>query len=511
MRAATHRRGRLHQLCVRPCFFALTPFRARDSVQARLEANPGVRLAGQVPGSPWLLGRFAPAFPASVVQDGADCCRNGDDGGCSQQHEDNDDGSRHSLSTFCFNFIAPEPARSPANIFPLDGTGLRAYSGLPLRWGVIRMGNRLRLLKAALVRALLLPALLALAWVIWGAASAGAATGDTGTSVPLSENSLSTASVATLAKSAVHAPLASVVTQVVPATRLLPAIPALPAPAGPTAAVTKPVPAVVSTVAETAGSVLNGASTAVSTVTTTVATTAAPVLGTADNLVETAQDIIASVPKLPLPAVPVPAVPVPSLPALPVPSVPAPPATAPGPPVHVPELPAVPVPGVTPTTPGPGNVGKQPVPAVPQQAVSTSAVRAAPGSAKSAAGAVPVFAAGTILPAVQDTVAGLPLAGTGLSLAELQMTTPERPEPAGASPSANEVKVHVLPGDGQLEPLALSEGTSGNSPGSEGSGAQAAEATGDWDRTPLLAGPLMCDAAQHLPTSPAFDPGCSPD
>jgi hypothetical protein len=114
--------------------------------------------------------------------------------------------------------------------------------------------------------------------------------------------------------------------------------------------------------------------------------------------------------------------------------------------------------------------------------------------------------------AAQAAAPGLPLAGTGLSLAELQMTTPELPELAAVSPADHDLHLDVPPGDDQPEPFAASEGTSGNSSsGSEGSGAQAAEVAGNWDRTPLLAGNRMVDPAQHLPASPAFDPGCSPD
>lgn len=128
-------------------------------------------------------------------------------------------------------------------------------------------------------------------------------------------------------------------------------------------------------------------------------------------------------------------------------------------------------------------------------------------------GAGPVAAAGTILTAVQATDAGLPLAGTGLSLAELRMTTPERREPAAASPAAHELHLKVRPGEDRLVPFAVSAGTSGNSSssGPEGSGAQAAEVAGDWVRTLLSTGARVFDAARHVPGSPAFDPGCSPD
>ncbi|RAM37477.1 hypothetical protein DBZ45_09980 [Arthrobacter globiformis] len=118
----------------------------------------------------------------------------------------------------------------------------------------------------------------------------------------------------------------------------------------------------------------------------------------------------------------------------------------------------------------------------------------------------------TAVPVMPATGAGLPLAGTGLSLAELQMITPQGRELAGARPAAHKSHFHAQHRYGYLQLFAVSEGTPGNSSlGSEGSGAQAAEVAGDWDRTPLFAGVRVFDAAQHLPSSPAVDPGSSPD
>ena len=118
----------------------------------------------------------------------------------------------------------------------------------------------------------------------------------------------------------------------------------------------------------------------------------------------------------------------------------------------------------------------------------------------------------TVLEDMPATVAGLPLGGTGLSLAELQMTTPEQRELAVVSAAAPKPHRNTPPGDSHLQFFAVSEGASGNSSsGSEGSGAQTAETAGDWDRTPLRAGARVFDPAQDLPASPASDPGCSPD
>ncbi|HEY3575859.1 MAG TPA: hypothetical protein VGK98_18790 [Arthrobacter sp.] len=381
------------------------------------------------------------------------------------------------------------------------------------------MGNRVRLLDVTVLRALLLPVLLALAWIIWGAASADAAPGDTVTAGSSETGSLAKIPVAAAAQSTLSAPLASATSRVAPVAKLLPAVPALPAAPSLPATVSKPVTTVAGTVTDTAGAVVNGATTAVTTV-------AAPVADTVDNLAAAAEDIVSSVaqlpvspalptiPSLPIPAVPVPAVPVPSVPVptVPVPSVSVPAVPVPAVPL-LPVPPTAPMPGVTPPAPTPGTghssqgLATPAADGLPLDAGPGTATRKAADGARSAA---PTATAVTVTPAAAD---GVPLAGTGLSLAELQMTTPEGREPAGASHSMhNHTNLDALPGGGHLLSFAVSEGTSGNfSSGSEGSGAQAADAAGDWDRTPLFAGARVFDAAQNLPASPAFDPGCSPD
>ncbi|WP_087874720.1 hypothetical protein [Arthrobacter globiformis] len=304
--------------------------------------------------------------------------------------------------------------------------------------------------------------------------------------------------MAAIATSAVPAPLASPISEVAPVATLLPAIPELPAVASVPAAVTKPVSPVAGIVADTAGTVVNRAPKAVSAVTRTVTATAAPVLNKTDSLISAAQNVIASVPPLPIaPAVPVPAAPAPSLPvpSVSVPRVPVPSVTVPSVPAL--EQPADPAPDVMRTAPHRGAMGNQPNLAVPSHDVPPSAVRPASNAADRAAPA-----AG----------AALPFAGSGLSLAELRMTTPERREPAAASPATRNLHVHEWPGAGLLHPFAISEGTSGSSsPGFEGSGAQAADVAGGWDRDLVHAGARVFDAGLYLPASPAFDPGCSPD
>ena len=357
------------------------------------------------------------------------------------------------------------------------------------------MGDGLRFLMAAVVRALLVPVLLALAWMIWGAASAGAASGDSITAGPVGAGSLNagplnTAPVAGIARSAVSAPLASAASQVTPATKLLPVVPTLPAAPSVPAAVTKPVTTVVGTVAHTAGTVIDEASTAVGTVTPATE----PVLDTADSLVPAAEDVVSAVPQLP--TVP----PVPAIPSLPVPS------------LAVPSLHAVPVPALTPPTPIPDSGGNPQDPPVPPQAASPSPVRPGANTPKTADEERSATPTKTMAPAISTTGAGLPLAGSGRSLAELQMTTPGQRELAGASPATHNIHIGDRPGDVHFHSLAVNERTSGNaSSGSVGSGAQAAEVAGDWNRTPLNAGARAFDAAQDLPASPAFDPGCSPD
>ncbi|MEN8585399.1 hypothetical protein ABFP37_22150 [Burkholderia sp. RS01] len=98
----------------------------------------------------------------------------------------------------------------------------------------------------------------------------------------------------------------------------------------------------------------------------------------------------------------------------------------------------------------------------------------------------------------------------GPSLAQLQMTTPHRPEAAGAIRSAPlGLPRATLP----LEPVAsLAEGPSGSSSSAaQGSGVQAADVAGSWSGMNLRSGARTHDASQSVPASPAFDPGSSPD
>ena len=412
-------------------------------------------------------------------------------------------------TSILLRFSGPAHAKM---FFPLDGTGRRAYSGLPLRWGVIRMGNSLRLHKAAFVRALLLPVLLALAWIIWGAASAGAASGDSdsfGSGSPVSGSlnagSLATAPVAAIAQSAVSAPLASPVSQVATARKLLPVVPSLPAAPSVPAAVDQ---ARVECRRHSSGHCGRRGQRGIDDGHLRdqrdgprarqgrqpdkgrrrhhfVGATAAC------NACCARHSFAAASFRCRFPQCR-------SLSA--VPSVPAP------------ELPTPPVPGATPTTPVPHAGGISPDLAAPPQAASPSAVGPRTTAPRAGGSAGPATLAETAVPVMPAAGAGLPLAGTGLSLAELQMITPQVRELAGARPAAHRQHLGARHGYGYLQSFAVREGTQGNSsPGFEGSGAQAAEVTGDWDRTPLFAGVRVSDAAQHLPTSPAFDPGSSPD
>jgi hypothetical protein len=102
------------------------------------------------------------------------------------------------------------------------------------------------------------------------------------------------------------------------------------------------------------------------------------------------------------------------------------------------------------------------------------------------------------------------LDAAGPSLAQLQMTTPHRPEAAGAIQSAPlGLPRAALP---QKPVASLAEGPSGSSSsGAQGSGAQAADVAGSWSGMNLRSGARTHDASQSIPASPAFDPGSSPD
>lgn len=331
------------------------------------------------------------------------------------------------------------------------------------------MGSNTRLVCFAAVRAALVPVIVALAWLIWGATAAEASTSDAGP--------------AGIVSSAASDLITSPATKPLQAAPIVPGIPNLKAPAATT------VSTAAGTVADAADSLIGTAATTLDTVTgtantvigeaaavvTTVTKPAAPVLTEVDKLIDVVEGAVPSVP----PVISVPSVPLPTVPAV--------------------------EPGVTVPGSHPGSGPTAPAASSPRDhdphAGAADNVKTAPalGAGNKSKGTSPARAA-----------AAQPLDAAGLSLVQLQMTTPHRPETARAvQPAPMGVPDATPPQD----PLAsLAEGPSGSSSsGSAGAGAQAADVAGSWSGMPLASGTRTHDANQSVPASPAFDPGSSPD
>lgn len=328
------------------------------------------------------------------------------------------------------------------------------------------MGSSLRLRCSAFLRALLLPSMLALAWLIWGAGTAQASSLDSDTA-QLNTTSLGSGLLSSGPSSdltgAVAGTLSPTVHKVVPAFTP-PAAPEL----------TRPVTRTISAVTTTTDVVVGG----VAGLASSVVNTAAPVVSQVDKAVAAVDDAVASLdPRLPQTRG-----------------------------LHVP----VPVPVPVATVP------EVPVQQVPPRAVSTT-VPAVPGTARPAA-PVPAAAVSSAgdkandLETAAPAPAVVPVQQTGLrgpTLAQLLMTATARPVAA--------VAVQPLP-FGLLNPafalehvnLAATHGES-SSAGSDGPGAQAADIAAFWNELSQNAGEREHDAAMELPSSPAFDPGSSPD
>ncbi|KRE59331.1 hypothetical protein ASG92_22670 [Arthrobacter sp. Soil736] len=297
----------------------------------------------------------------------------------------------------------------------------------------------MRVVCLAAVRSVLVPAILALAWFIWGAAAAEASTLDAGP--------------AGIASGAASDLITSPAAKPLRAAPVVPGIPNLKAPVATTVStvpvtadsVTGTANAAVGTEADTADAVIGEAA---AVVVTTVTKTAAPVLTEVDKVIDVVEGAVHSVP-----------------PVISVPSVPGTVGTAPG---NAPE------------------------------AAAADKAQAAPSLGTKSEGS-------SLAPAT----AAQPLVAAGRSLAQLLMTTPHRPESAGAV----QAPMGLPDAPQHQEPLAsLAEGHSGSgSSGSVGSGVQAADVAGSWSGMHLGAGARTHDANQSVPAGPAFDPGSSPD
>jgi hypothetical protein len=331
-------------------------------------------------------------------------------------------------------------------------------------------GSSVRLVCSVAVRSFLAPAILALAWLIWGSAAAEASTLDAGPA------GIAASSASDLIASPAAKPL-----RAAPAD---PAIPNLKAPVATTISavastadsVTGTASAVVGTANTTVGSATGAANTVVGSATGTANTVVGSATGTANTVVGEAAAVASTVTK---PAAPVLA--------------------------EANEVIGV-VEGAVPSVPP--VVSLQGVPPV----VTSPRVDAPEAAAADKAQAAPSLGAGNeskaTTPARATAVPTFDVAGP--SLAQLQMTTPHRPEAAGAIRSAPlGLPRATLP----LEPVAsLAEGPSGSSSSAaQGSGVQAADVAGSWSGMNLRSGARTHDASQSVPASPAFDPGSSPD
>lgn len=403
---------------------------------------------------------------------------------------------------------------------------LGAYSYLALLWGVNGMGSLLRCCRTVSVRALLVPVLLALAWLVWGAGSAQASTDPSKAAVCESALDLSLvnapssppaqllpagqetagSAVATAADAVVGtaAPAVSTVTRVTepvafPVTRIAaPAVSAVPQVAAPVAAtVSRTVAPVVSTVTKTAGPAVSAVSQAAAPVAATANRTAnrtvAPVVSTLHRTVAAVDDAAASViqplPRLPLPAVKPPQLPNPDAPVATVPKTPAVVSTAP--PSPVPDA----------RRPVPHHPSGE-VPAVRAAAVSATAEAASPAPASALSGTATPAPAPSNLVAVQNI--NLPFK----TLAQLRVTASTRPL-ASAIQAPAQGLLNKHPAAERLN-IAATHGESGSS-GSDSSGSHTADIAASWNGLSPAASALAAGAAVTPPSGPAADPGSSPD
>jgi hypothetical protein len=205
-------------------------------------------------------------------------------------------------------------------------------SGHILIWhcsgGVNGMGSTLRYCRAVSVRALLVPALLALAWLVWGAGSAQASTDPSKAVVSESALDLGLSKAPPLPAAQVlragQDPAGSAAHHVAAASDAVVgrATPAVSTVARTTEPVALPVPRAaapaVSTVTKTAPPAVSAVSPAAASVAATVNRTVAPAVSTVHHAVAAVDGPVASVahrlPRLPLPAVKPPQLPSPDVP-----------------------------------------------------------------------------------------------------------------------------------------------------------------------------------------------------
>ncbi|MFJ5694475.1 hypothetical protein ACIP9X_11530 [Arthrobacter sp. NPDC093125] len=376
------------------------------------------------------------------------------------------------------------------------------------------MGSLLRYCRAVSLRALLVSALLALAWLVWGAGSAHASTdpskaavSETALDLGLSDApSLQTARVlpagqdpagsAVFSAAKTATPVVSTITKT--ATPVVSTITKTATLVVSTAAqATEPV---ISTVTQTAAPVTKTATPVVSTLTktatpvvSTITKTAAPVVATVDHTAAAVDDAVASVTKpLPLPTVKLPQLRNPNLPVATVPKT----------------LPTVKSP--VPATFGPDNA--QPAAKSPSAAVPPSRAAAVTPSAEASSFAPTSTLSGTAspVPGASNLAATQNTDSPFKTLAQLRMTASPRPlVSAIKAPARGLWNDHAAP---ERLNIAATHGKSGSSSGSDSSGSHtAADIAETWNGLSPAAGMLAAGVSVTPPSGPAADPGSSPD
>jgi hypothetical protein len=362
----------------------------------------------------------------------------------------------------------------------------------------------LRYCRMVSVRALLVPALLALAWLVWGAGSAQASTDSSKAFVSESALDLGLSNASSLpavqvlragqdpAGSAAHhvaAAADAIVGRATPAVSTVtrttePA--ALPVPRAAAPAV--------STVTKTARPAVSAVSPAAASVAATVNRTAAPAVSTVHHAVAAMDDPVASIPqpllRLPLPAVKPPQLPNPDVPVATVRKTP---------------------PAVASTVP-PSSVAdaRRPIPDHPSgevhppraAAVSATAEASSPAPASALSGTATPAPSPSNLATVQNIDSPLK------TLAQLKITASTRPL-ARAIQAPAQGPLHEHPATERLN-IAATHGEAGSS-GSDSSGSHTADIAASWNGLSPAASALAAGATVTPPSGPAADPGSSPD
>jgi hypothetical protein len=360
----------------------------------------------------------------------------------------------------------------------------------------------LRYCRTVSVRALLVPALLALAWLVWGAGSAQASTDPSKAAVSESALDLGLSNAPSLPAVQVlragQDPAGSAAHHVAAAADAVVgrAAPAVSTVARTTEPAALPVPRAaapaVSTVTKTAGPAVSAVSPAAASVAATVNRTVAPAVSTVHHAVAAVDDPVASVahrlPRLPRPAVKPPQLPSPDVPVASVRKTPAA------------VVSAVPRSSVA--------EARRPVPGHPSGEVHPPRTAAVSATAEASGPASALSGTATPAPAPSNLATVQNIDSPFKTLAQLKITALTRPL-ARAIQAPAQGLLHERPATERLN-IAATRGESGSS-GSDSSGSHAADIAASWNGLSPAASALAAGAAVIPPSGPAADPGSSPD